>query len=113
MAYNKKIVLQVCSGECDEIGNQGGDWCELRSVWAEIFTVSGKEYYAAAQTNSENDVTFRIRYSADIAAYADDTDSIRLVYGGRIFDIRSITDVKERHLTLEIRAVSINAGQGE
>ena len=107
MAYNKKIEIQVLSEDgTDDIGQPAKDWLTLCSPWAEISTLNGREYYAAAQTNTEKNTVFKIRWSHQLADKL--TSEIRLVYNGLVYDINDIKDVDEKHRVFEIRAVQLN-----
>lgn len=111
MAYTKKIEIQHCTETKDKIGNITQNWEHFHTVWAEIETVGGREYYAAAQVNSQNDVTFKMRYSRVISAML--TSEIRIVYNGKIYNAESIVDKNERHRETIIRAVLLNGESDE
>ena len=105
-AYTKRIEIQVLSDGSDTIGNQGDDWTTLTTAWATAQATTGKEYIEAAQVNAENDVTFRLRYSARI--HALHPSEVRIIYNGKAYDVKRIVDYRELHQFLEIRAVEIN-----
>lgn len=106
MTYNKKIEVQLLTETRDEIGQQITGWDTVFSPWAEVKCSGGREYYAAAQVNSENDMTFRIRWSGKIAGKL--TSELRIVYGGIIYNVVHIEDVNERHREFVIRARQLN-----
>ena len=106
MAYNKKIEIQIMTESQDDIGQDVPAWDTLFSPWTEISTLKGREYYAAAQTNSEKDVIFKIRYSRQLADKL--SSELRLIYNGYIYDITDINDINEMHRTFEIRAKMLN-----
>lgn len=108
MAFNKKITFQSYSESFDSIGNQSETWSDLRSVWSEVLPVSSREYFAAAESNSQNDITFRIRFASDIAAFSSNLSCIRIVFRQKFYSIKSIIDVNDRHLSLEIHAECVN-----
>lgn len=106
MAYNKKIEIQQLSEIYDSIGNQTKQWQTIFNPWAEIKTNSGKEYFAAAEVNSEKDYVFKIRFSRNIAEKL--TSELRVVYNNQIFDIKDIQDTNDTHREIVIRAVQLN-----
>lgn len=106
MAYNKKIEVQFLTETEDEIRQQITGWKTFFRPWAEIKCTGGREYYAAAQVNSENDMTFRIRWSRKIAGKL--TSELRIVYGGIVYNVVHIEDVNEQHRELVIRARQLN-----
>ncbi|MBQ6250171.1 phage head closure protein [Ruminococcus sp.] len=109
MAYTKKIEIQHYTESQDEIGNDGMLWAVLIRAWAKIEeNASGKEYYEAAQTNSENDVVFKIRYTKALENKL--TSELRISYRGALYDIKSIGGLAERAPELTIRTVLLNGG---
>ena len=109
MAYTKKIEIQEYTETTDEIGNSISEWTTLFKPWAEVNCVGGKEYYAAAEVNSENDMTFKIRYSKKLSDKL--TSEIRIVYNSKIYDVKHIEDHMEQHRQLIIRAKELNRGE--
>lgn len=109
MAYTHKIEFQILAEISDEIGSQSQEWTTVFRTWASINGIGGREYYNARQTNSENDMTFRVRYSRKIADYL--TSEIRIIYNGRIFDVKHIDDYMEQHRELVFRTQQINRGE--
>lgn len=109
MAYTKKIEIQLLSDdETDDIGQPLNGWQTVFTPWAEVDCVGGKEYYAAAQSNSENDMIFKIRYSKLIADKL--TSELRIIYNGIIYDVKHIDDRKQLHREFVIRAQQLNGG---
>lgn len=109
MAYNKKVEIQAIYEEQDSIGQNVPEWRTIFIPWASVNCVGGREYYRAAQSNSQNDMIFKIRYSKAISEY--DTSEIRIVYNGKIYNIKHIDDYMQQHRELVIRADEIN-GRG-
>lgn len=95
-----RITFQQFSGELDGYGDplQADDtnWDDVATVWAAIDPISGREFYAAEQSQSEVSHKVRCRYRAGL-----DT-AMRIVYSRRKFKIISIIDWEERHESLLI-----------
>lgn len=108
MAYNKKIEIQYYSEAADNIGNQKKTWQTLFNPWAEINCTGGREYYAAAQVNSENDMIFKIRYSKIMEGKL--TSELRIIYKENTYNIKHIDDFMEQHREFVIRAEQLNKG---
>lgn len=108
MAYNKKIEIQHFSETIDVIGQRIQSWNTLFKPWASVNGVGGREYYKAAQTNSENDMIFKIRYSNKLNNCL--TSEIRILYNGKTYDIKHIDDYMQQHRELVIRASEVNGG---
>lgn len=108
MAYTHKIDFQILIEETDKIGQKIPNWVTVFRTWSKINGIGGREYYNARQTNSENDVKFTVRYSRKIAGYL--TSEIRIVYNGKIFDVKHIDDYMEQHRELVFRTEQRNRG---
>lgn len=108
MAYTHKIQFQILSEMTDSIGIQSPEWTTIFTAWANINGIGGREYYSARQTNSENDMIFKVRYSRKIAHYL--TSEIRIVYNGKIFDVKHVDDYMEKHRELVFRTQQLNRG---
>lgn len=79
-------------------------WADIATIWSSIEPVRGREYFQAASVNAENTIRFRIRYRQGIRP------SMRLIYSGRIFDIKSVIDVNERHREIELMCQEVVSG---
>ena len=108
MAYNKKITVQALSESRDSIGQDIQTWTAVGSFWAEIKTYGGKEYFAAAQVNSENDVLFKVRFSRLLSGYL--SSQLRVIYQSCAYDVKSAVDVNQQHRIIEIRSRILNGG---
>lgn len=109
MAYNKKIEIQHYAETQDDVGNNILAWTALCTPWAEIVEDgNGRKYYEAAQTNSESDVVFKIRYTSLLASKL--TSELRIKYKDAIYDIKYIGGLVERARELTIRTVLQNGG---
>lgn len=106
MTYNKKIIFQVLRNTSDRIGNDVQEWEDFFTAWASVNGTGGREYYSAAQVNSQNDMIFKIRYSRKIADFL--SSEIRIVYNNKIFDIKHIDDYQEQHRQLVFRTEQRN-----
>lgn len=95
-----RISFQQFSGTLDSYGDplldDDSNWDNVATVWAAIDPISGREFYAAEQSQSEVSHKVRCRYLAGL-----DT-AMRIIYGKRKFKIISIIDWEERHESLLI-----------
>lgn len=80
----------------DQYNNPKSEWVDICRVWASIEPISGREYWASAQTQSEVTHRIRIRYRRGIKP------TMRIIYQGRIFEIETIIDYQERHEYLQL-----------
>lgn len=88
-------VVTVVSGITKE------QWEEAFTCWAAIDGVAGREYYAAAAVNREEELQFTIRFRRDV------TRDMRILFENVRYDIRSIHDPLEKHVKLQIRTGSV------
>ena len=94
------VTFQSFIGAVDSFGDplssDDTQWADVATVWAAIDPVSGKEFYAVQQSQSEVTHKVRCRYCPGL------TTAMRIKYGGRLFRIISILDWEERHESLLI-----------
>lgn len=76
---------------------QGGE-----NIWAYYRYASGKEFYAAATTNSKVEVIFEIAWRKDIDTYC------KIRYKGKDYNITRIDDYEGYKRNLRIYACRIN-----
>lgn len=95
-----RITFQRFRGSLDDFGDplQADDsqWEDVSTVWAAIDPISGREFYAAEQSQSEVSHKIRCRYRSGL-----DT-AMRIICGKRRFRLISIIDWEERHESLLI-----------
>ena len=95
-----RITFQAFGGKQDSTGDplqeDDDNWADVATVWASIDPISGREFYAAEQSQSEVSHKVRCRYRSGL------TTAMRIKYGQRKFDIISIIDWEERHESLLI-----------
>ena len=76
--------------------NELTDWQDFITVHASVGTLTGKEYFAAEQIQSEVTHKVIIRYAAGIKP------SMRVKFGDRLFDIMYIVNFQERNIELTL-----------
>ena len=93
-----RITFQQFSGTLDDFGDplqvDDDNWVDVATTWAAIDPISGREFYAAEQSQSEVSHKIRCRYRTGL-----DT-AMRITYGKRRFKIISLIDWEERHESL-------------
>lgn len=96
---NKKVKIMKLSQVQDGAGGYEDKLVEIKSVWANIQPVYGREFWQAQQVQAQISHKITIRYTKDI----DRACIISL--GKRLFDIQYITNVNEENRFLELRAL--------
>ncbi len=96
MTFNKKITIEKKS----KVGTGSfakDDWIKVADVWAHWVNAHGTEALQAESLQTKRLATVTVRYRRDI------TEQCRIVYEGILYDILSINDVLERHISLEMK----------
>ena len=91
---NKRIVIsQLVTGSpaTDEFGAPNTSWEELDTVWAAVEPISGREFWAQQQVQSEITVKIRVRYRDDV------TVGMKAEYNNKTYMIKYIIDYQESH----------------
>jgi len=94
---NKRIkISQLVTGSpaTDEFGAPNTSWEELDTVWAAVEPISGREFWAQQQVQSEITAKIRIRYRDDVAV------GMKTEYNNKTYMIKNIIDYQEGHKEL-------------
>lgn len=91
-----QIEIQRYTETSNDFGEVIEAWNTINTVKANITPLSGKEYYASKQVNAETTHQVFIRYISGLKP-AD-----RVVFNGRVFNILSIINYKEKNISLEL-----------
>ena len=95
-----RITFQQFNGDRDSFGDpvcrDDSAWGNVATVWAAIDPISGREFYAAEQSQSEVTHKIRCRFRPGY------TTDMRILYGERKFKIISILNWEERRESLLI-----------
>lgn len=97
-ALDQRITLAAKSVVRDAHGGETITWVDQATVWAEAKPLTGREYFAASQEQSEISVRFRLRYRADLAI----TPAWRITWGGIAYDILDVINVRGARRELEL-----------
>jgi SPP1 family predicted phage head-tail adaptor len=98
----QRVILQKKEITEDELKQQYETWMDTATVWASVEPLSGREYFAAGQVNSEISVKVTIRYRKDV------TPDMRVVFGGKVYETLSVINLKERCETLVMMCREVN-----
>lgn len=79
--WKERITIQKSSLGNDKAGNHVLAWEDHFSCSAFVNSLSGKEYWEAAQINAQKDMYFIIRYCSEVADM--DTEHYRILFRGR------------------------------
>lgn len=107
-ALRNKITFLQDTGDSDDNGfggnGEGGDWQPVKTVWAQAKTVSGRQFFSAAQNDAIKTTRFIIRYTTGL------NEDMRIRFGTRIFGISAILYDDELRQTLTVVATEVKTG---
>jgi SPP1 family predicted phage head-tail adaptor len=96
-SLNKRIkISQLVTGSpvVDDLGTPNTSWEELDTVWAAVEPISGRDFWAQQQVQSEITVKIRIRYRNDVVV------GMKAEYNSKTYMIKNIIDYQESHKEL-------------
>ncbi len=100
----QRITLEKQVTDVNESGFETESWAEVRTLWAGITNLHGREYFAAAAVQAENTVKFTIRYLKGIDS------GMRISFRGKKYNIIAIDNIKYQNRYLEIKALEVGTG---
>lgn len=103
----ERIVIEKFSETQNENGFDEVTWTEYHLCWSGYRRVSSKEYIAAKANNSEQIVTFTVRYCNKVKELLKPGSSklFRIQYKGYHYDIvGDPVDFENRHTFVDIKA---------
>lgn len=98
--FDKPIVIQ-------KINETTEQWEDVFRVHASINKAkSDDEYLNAGAIQGKKNLTFEIRYFADLEDISLNKQSYRVVYQGVPYDVKDYDDFMQQHKTVKLMAVS-------
>ena len=97
-----RIIIQKQEITTNENGFEEEEWTHVKTVWAGVNNLYGKEYFEAAAIQMENAVKFTIRYVAGL-----DT-TMRVCFRGKSYNIISIDNIKYGNRFIVIQGVEVD-----
>jgi SPP1 family predicted phage head-tail adaptor len=77
---NKRIEIQQDLGIPDDSGLHVPNWQPFVTVWAKVQDLTGREFFQAAQTQSESTTKFTIRFRSV-------ENNMRILFDGGLYEI--------------------------
>lgn len=99
-----RITLQTMSSKVDAYGERVDEWVDVKTVWADISPISGKQFYTAKQINSEISHNIYIRYTDMVKP------DMRITFKERVFEILYIMNINEDNRLLQIYCKEVDDG---
>ncbi|MFQ6016772.1 MAG: phage head closure protein [Kiloniellaceae bacterium] len=98
-ALRRRLVIQAENPDADAGGGQNDPWAgatTVATVWGRIQPLTGSERLRAMRLEGKVSHRITIRYQAGI------TPKMRMLLGGRVFNIRAVINPEERNRFLEL-----------
>lgn len=101
----ERIIFQKSTATKDKNGNRVQSWEDVYSCAAYANNLSGTEYWAAAQTNSQTDMYFVVRYCSELKNI--DSEKYRIIFQDEAYNITFIDNVQYANKTIKIRVEKV------
>lgn len=107
-ALRHRVAFERNSETQGPSGQPRPSWEPVRTVWASLEPLAGRERVVAAAEVAELDTRIRIRYSPEFDPM---TAKWRAIYRSVIYDIKSVANVNMADREIELMAKSgVNSG---
>ncbi|EJP6471361.1 phage head closure protein [Clostridium botulinum] len=100
---NKRIKFVVEQNGTDEDGYPLPEEKIIRECRASVRGLRGREFYNAAAVQAQDDKIFNCRYFKGL------TQDIQIKYNKKLYNIKSINDLNEKHVEYEIHASVVSS----
>ena len=98
-SMNKRVEVQLESATSDGQGGFENEWATTQTLWASIEPLKGYERMQAMQLANPITHKVRMRYNSGV------TTKHRLLYSGRVFQIKEVINENEADAFLTLRCV--------
>lgn len=107
---NKRIIIQKFATIQNENGFDIKAWVDYKTVWARKRALSGKQYWSAKASQSEDTIAFTVRYSKDLEVLFKKNAKLeyRIQLKDITYEIQFANDVQEKHEWIEIKVLEVD-----
>lgn len=95
--FRHLVVIQQRAVTKDEIGGQTVVWSTFTSPWVKAEPTGGSQRMFAGKIDNPAGMKFTMRYVAGV------TETMRVLWGTRTFDIKNVLNVDERNIYLVLK----------
>lgn len=99
MRFDKPIILEKMDPKTEK-------WDVFAKLHARVNKTGSSEYIGAGATQSQNTLTFEVRYFRSLEEIRLNTQLYRLFYRGHRYNIVDYDDFMEKHQTIKLVGVS-------
>lgn len=100
----RRITIQKPIPSVDREGLPTIAWQDVATVHAAVEPINGREFFQAGAEISQISTRIRIRYLSGILP------TMRVLYGMRVFNIRTSIDIDDRHREIHLMCQEVVAG---
>lgn len=106
----ERITIQEYTTTQNENGFDEETWIDYFSCYSCFRQITGKEYISAKATNSENIVTFTVRYCEEtkVLLKSGATKVFRIKFFDEFYDIQYVSDYNNFHKYIDLKCEAIN-----
>ena len=106
----ERITIQEYTTTQNENGFDEETWIDYFSCYSGFRQITGKEYISAKATNSENIVTFTVRYCEEtkILLKPGASKDFRIKFNEEFYDIQYAIDYNNSHQYIDLKCEVIN-----
>jgi len=104
-AYRSLITIEQLTTETDKDGFEKEVWVPYYSNYAYANKLSGKEFWAAAETAAQNTVRFELRYHPQLDSI--NSKDFRLIFDKHVFNITNVDNVMFKNETVKISGIEV------
>lgn len=97
-----KIKIQRLSNTVNSNGFNVETWVDIRTVYAKVQNLSGREYWQASAVQAENTVKFFIKYIR-----MDIDNTMRLYFKGKQYNIVHVDNATYENKIIVIKALEV------
>jgi SPP1 family predicted phage head-tail adaptor len=84
------LIQKLSTGQGADYGEATERWTDYATVWANVYSGSGRELEMARQISAEIDTQFQIRWIDGMRT------TMRIIHEGRAYDIKRIQEIGRR-----------------
>jgi SPP1 family predicted phage head-tail adaptor len=98
-----RITIQGIDITINENGYEIETPVVVKTVWAKVSNLHGREFFEAKAVQAENTVKFTIRYMSGL------DQTMQIVFQGKVYNINAIDNIKYRNEYMEIQAKEVDS----
>lgn len=102
---NKRITIQKIIPISTKNGFDDEGWVDIKTLWASVNNLWGKEFWSAKAIEAEKTVEFVVRYSKELEAM--DSKKYRIYWNDKVFNITFIDNIKYENKWIKIKAMEV------